>query len=122
MMVGFPNEMPKDLNNTINFPPKKGAVFMGIHITWPQPGSVLYDEAIRNGIIDRDIVDNFVNGRTGYEAHNFWPIYLPKGVTLRQLIHAKKKAYRNFYLRPGWIFQRLKWYLQDPSKILQDVK
>ncbi len=122
MMVGFPTETMEEINDTINFGPKTRADFMGIHITWPQPGSILYDEAIKEGIIDKDIIDKFVNKKTGYEAHSFWPVYLPKGITLKQLIDAKKRAYRKFYLRPIWILQRLRWYLQDPHKAFEDIR
>lgn len=122
MMLGFPQETMKEIDDTINFCPKTGADFMGIHITWPQPGSKLYKQAIKEKIISEDVIDNFVNGKFGDEFHDFWPVYIPKGLSLKQLIDAKKRAYRKFYLRPSWILQRFRWYLRSPEKLFSDLR
>lgn len=121
LMVGFPTETWKELNDTINFPISAGPDVIGIHITWPQPGSVLFEEAIKEGIIPKTIVDDFVKGKFGDNPITFWPVYIPKGLTLEDLVKAKKNAYRKFYLRPSWFLKRLIWYFRTPEKFAQDL-
>lgn len=120
MMLGFPTETKKEIEDTINFPIQAGVDFIGVHITWPQPGSVLYDEAIKEGVIRKTVVDDFVNGKYGSSLSDFWPVYIPKGLTYKDLVEAKKKAYRKFYLRPSWILRRIIWYFKTPEKFLSD--
>lgn len=121
MMLGFPTETKKEIEDTINYPILAGVDFIGVHITWPQPGSVLYDEAIREGIISKTVVDDFVNGKYGSNLSDFWPVYIPKGLTYQDLVEAKKKAYRKFYMRPSWFFRRIIWYFRTPEKLLSDI-
>lgn len=120
MMVGFPTETWKELWDTINFPILSGADVIGVHITWPQPGSILYDEAIRDGIISKTVIDDFVKDELSDDPLTFWPVYVPEGLTLQDLIKAKKIAYRNFYLRPSWFLKRVRWYFRKPEKFFQD--
>lgn len=121
MMVGFPTETWKELEDTINFPLLAGADIIGVHITWPQPGSILFQQAIKEGIIPQNVIDDFVIGKFGDDPLTFWPVYIPKGLTLEDLIMAKKKAYRKFYLRPSWFFKRIIWYFRTPQRFIQDL-
>jgi len=120
MMLGFPTETKKEIEDTINYPIFAGVDFIGVHITWPQPGSVLYNEAIKEGIISKTVVDDFVKGKYGNSLSDFWPVYIPKGLTYQDLANARKRAYRKFYLRPSWFIRRLIWYLRTPDKFLSD--
>lgn len=122
MMLGFPTETKKEIQDTINYPILSGADIMGIHITWPQPGSPLFDDAIKDGIIPKTIIDDFVNGKLGQDFYSFWPLYIPKGLALEDLMKAKRVAYQKFYLRPSWFFRRLLWYFRTPEKFSQDLK
>lgn len=122
MMLGFPTETMKEVEDSINYPVQTGADIMGIHITWPQPGSPLYDQAIKEGLVSKSVVDDFVNGKLGNDFSSFWPLYVPKGLTLKDLTEAKKRAYRKFYLRPDWFLRRLQWYFRTPDKFTQDLK
>jgi len=120
MMLGFPTETKKEIEDSITYPTKIGADVMGIHITWPQPGSPLYDEAIRDKIIPKTVVDDYVQGKYGESVTAYWPVYVPKGLELRDLVEAKKRAYRKFYLRPAWLIRRLQWYFKTPEKFFSD--
>lgn len=121
MMLGFPSETMTEIKDTIEFGPKSKADFMGIHITWPQPGSIIYDQAIAEGRLPADTIDRYVRG-DNHEVKEFWPVYVPDGITHEQLVEAKKLAYRHFYLNPGWVGRRLKTYIRDPGKIMTDSK
>ncbi len=122
MMLGFPTETKKELQATIDFPPKAGADFIGIHITWPQPGSVLFDQAIKERVIPATVIDDFVKGKFGDNLTEFWPVYIPKGLSYNDLVSARTRAYRKFFLRPAWITRRVIWYFRSPGKILSDFK
>ncbi|MBW2037873.1 MAG: B12-binding domain-containing radical SAM protein [Deltaproteobacteria bacterium] len=122
MMLGFPTETKKEIEDTINFPILIGADFIGVHITWPQPGSTLFEQSIKEGIIPKTVIDDFVKGKFGDDLASFWPVYIPKGLSYQDLVRAKKKAYRKFYLRPSWLFKRLRWYLRTPEKLFSDLR
>lgn len=122
MMLGFPTETKKEIEDTINLPILLGADFIGVHITWPQPGSVLFNQAIKKKVIPPTIIDDFVNGKFGHDFTNFWPVYIPKGLTYQDLVKARKKAYQKFYLRPSWVARRLHWYLRTPEKFFSDLR
>lgn len=121
MMLGFPTETKKELEDTINFPILAGSDFIGVHLTWPQPGSVLFDQAIREKIIPKTIIDDFVRGKSGKDFLSFWPVYIPKDLSYGDLVKARKRAYRKFYLRPTWFLKRLIWYTRIPEKFFSDL-
>ena len=53
---------------------------------------------------DPDIAETFT---PIYEHFLEDPVYTPSGITKKQLIEMHKKAYRSFYLRPGYLLKSL---------------
>ncbi len=121
LMLGFPQEGPAEIEDTVRFGTRCGADTMGIHLTVPLPGSDLFDQALTEGLFDKDIVDRFARGELGEGFRNVWPAYVPPGLTKRELVEAKKRAYRAFYLYPPWVFRRLWRDVRSISKLKQDL-
>jgi len=107
LMLGFPQEGPPEIEDTVHFGTRCGADTMGIHLTVPLPGSDLFDQALQEGLFDKNIVDRYARGELGEGFRNVWPAYVPPGLTKKDLVEAKKRAYRTFYLNPPWVFRRL---------------
>lgn len=121
LMVGFPEETKKELQDTINFGPRSKADFMGIRITIPLPGSEIFKIAQKEGKLPNDLVDRYADGSLGQGFAGVWPVYIPDGLTLEDLISAKKMAYRRFYLNIFWILRRLCSYFYSVKNLEHDI-
>lgn len=122
LMVGFPTEGKKEMWDTITIGSRVKADIIGIHITIPMPGSRIYTYAIENKIIPADIVDQYARGDLGWGWRNHFPLFVPKELTLKDLVWAKKMAYIYFYLSPGWWFRRVQVWFTMPQKFVDDLK
>lgn len=107
LMIGFPTETLKELDETVRFAGKSGADLIGVHLTVPLPGSELFESAIKDGIISPGIIDSYARGELGDGFRNSWPVYVPKGLSMKDLEDARKKAYRSFFMSPSWIMRRI---------------
>jgi len=124
LMVGFPTETKKELYDTVNFPLKVRYKpnIIGVHITLPLPGSILFKEAINEGVIDRNIIDDFIRGKFGDGFKDSWPYYLPRGLSIDDLKKARRNAYKKFYFRPSYILKRLRKDIFSLERLKNNLK
>lgn len=106
-MIAHPKETVKTIKDTIKFC-KRLALddFKMVYLT-PYPATPLYAEANKYGVLDKDW--RKMNAYTE-------PCFVPYGLTKRDLIKWRKKAYREFYLRPKIIFSYLS-QIRSPRQI-----
>ena len=121
-MLGFPTENGEDVEQTIRIGNKVKSDAIGVHITMPMPGSEMFELAIKEGLFKRSIIDDYALGKLGKGFRDNYPLYVPKGLTLEQLINAKKSAYRRFYLSPQWMLRRLRVWLTIKGRFKDDLK
>lgn len=124
MMLGFPEEGKKEIEDTVNFglklsPPPNT---IGIHITIPLPGAPLFEQAIKEKIIDPDTIDRYIAGDYGEKFNECWPFYVNKKVTLEYLREAQARGYKKFYWRPRYLWQRLVTDWKTPWRLKQDFQ
>jgi len=119
LMLGFPTEGRIEMEKTARYLVTSKADLMGIHLTCPLPGSRLFDQAIKEKIISKNIVDDFIAGKYGPD-YSFWPKYVPKGLQLSDLESIRGNALRKCYLRLGFVFQLLSYYFKFPRRIKYD--
>jgi radical SAM superfamily enzyme YgiQ (UPF0313 family) len=122
LMLGFPTEKKEDIDKTINCFKEFKPNIIGVHLTMPLPGSPLFEEAIRNKIIEGDVIDKFINGEYGESYKGSWPYYIPKGLTLQELVDARSEAYKKFYLRFNYICRRIVRDICSYTKLRTDIK
>ncbi len=122
LMIGFPGETMKEINDTVNFGLRAKADMIGIRLTVPLPGSEIFEYAIREGMIDRNVIDRYANGELGVGFTGVWPVFIPKGLALEQLINAKKRTYKKFYTNPFWILRRINLYIHSTERLKYDLK
>jgi anaerobic magnesium-protoporphyrin IX monomethyl ester cyclase len=113
-ILGYPGESEKDINATISLACKLDPDFAQFTICTPYPGTPLYKEVKRNGLL----------------ISQSWKDYSIMGSVMRipnidqnQLKRSLYKAYLRFYLRPSFLLRQIKArnkYLL--SKIIQGVK
>ena len=122
LMLGFPEEGKKEVEDTVNFPFKyrlKPNIF-GIHITLPLPGSMIYEKAIKEKKIPEDAIDHFIKGDYGPHFNESWPYYTNDKVPLSYLKEAITRAYRKFYFRLPYFWHRLRTDWHTGWRIKQD--
>jgi len=122
LMLGFPTESKEDLYETVNCPLRFKPNIIGVHLTMPLPGSPLFQDAIKNGIIEEDVIDKFIRGEYGETYKGAWPYYIPKGITYEELIKARSEAYKKFYLRPGYIIKRVFKDIKSFTRLRFDIR
>jgi radical SAM superfamily enzyme YgiQ (UPF0313 family) len=97
-MLGLPGETEETMQETISFAkslPLDVAVF---HITTPLPGTELFEQAKSRGEISPEVAwDKYLM----FSAEDL--PYVTKGLTKELLRRYESLAYKEFYMRPGYI-------------------
>jgi anaerobic magnesium-protoporphyrin IX monomethyl ester cyclase len=103
-MIGSPSETPDTIRQTIGFAKKLKVDFAQFAVTTPFPGTELYDMYMRERQ-DKIPWDSFVYAGTD---NSTTPVFESDKLSRADLKIWLKKAYREFYLRPGYFWQRLR--------------
>ena len=110
-MLGLPGDSEETIRQTLRFSRSLPLDRIVFFITQPYPGSELYQTANREGKINKEVSYRYY--------HNyFFPeklSYISEGLSAQMLKRYLKKAYRDFYLRPGYIFRQLGNYYEFPE-------
>lgn len=104
-MLGFPGETRELMQETVTFVKRIKPDIFGFHITILMPGSDLYEQAIREGKLERDLWDRYVRGEVTHQ-----PPYIPDGLTLEEMKQIQMNSYRQYYFTPGYLMRR---FLRD---------
>ena len=108
-MFGLPGETWDTVQETIDFVKRtlpNGAQF---NVTVPYPGTELYEMAIDQGLIPRDL------DWTQLFQHK--SILRTDEMSTDDLERARKMAYRSLYFNPGWILSNMLFLLKQPGDI-----
>jgi radical SAM superfamily enzyme YgiQ (UPF0313 family) len=103
-MLGSPGETPDTIRQTINFAKKLKVDFAQFSVTTPFPGTELYDIYMQNR---KESIswDSFVYAGTDNPT---MPVFESDKLTRDDLKTWLARAYRDFYLRPAYLWQRLR--------------
>ena len=108
LMIGLPGENESSIKDTLKFVKKLPIDRVVFFITQPFPGSELYKNACAEGKIARDVEYRYY--------HNFcFPkklAYIADGLSLEILRRYRAQFYREFYLRPSYLFKRVLQYTE----------
>lgn len=102
-MIGSPGESPETIQQTIQFAKKLKLDFAQFAVTTPFPGTKLYDLLGDKG--DDIPWESFVY--SGADSQ-ITPVFESDSLNRNDLKHWTRRAYREFYLRPSYIWQRLR--------------
>ena len=117
-MVGSPGESPETIRQTIQFAKKLRLDFAQFAVTTPFPGTKLYD-LYMNGNKKADIPwENFVYAGTGEGPS---PVFESNLLSRDDIQDWSKRAYREFYLRPSYAWQRLR-HTTSIGELKVDIK
>ena len=99
-IIGLPGETRKTILETIKFAIELDPDYVSFSLATPYPGTEFYNTALEEGY-NFDDWDLFANARYGD------PIYIPEGMTKKELKKLYALAYRRFYIRPKYIIKSL---------------
>ncbi len=113
VIFGLPGETEATIKQTIKFVKEIDPDYIQFYSAIPFPGTKFYDEAAKKGWITSKNWEDYELGKNIISTPN-----LP----VERLAYWRKRAYLQFYLRPGYIFGRLKKFIKKPKDILPFVK
>lgn len=98
-MVGHLIDTPDTIRESIEFAKSLPLTDLTVQINTPLPNTEQFREAARYGCLDcRD-----------YSRFSFFdPVFVPRGMTAGQLTDLHRQFYREFFWRPGTLWQQLK--------------
>ncbi|MBI2850386.1 MAG: cobalamin B12-binding domain-containing protein [Chloroflexi bacterium] len=117
-MIGSPGESPETIRQTIRFAKELKLDFAQFAVTTPFPGTKLHD-LYMHGKKNADIPwENFVYAGTG---EGLSPVFESDLLSRNEIRRWAKRAYREFYLRPSYYWQRLR-QIKSPGDLVVNVK
>lgn len=128
LVIGHPTETEEEMRQTCYFPLKlkksgiKCLGQIGIKPAVPMPGSRLWKVALEEGKMPTDFIDRYINFEYGEDFWQVWPTYVPDGLTQERMNALRKEGYMAYYLRPGYIWWRLKRNIANPHMLVDDLK
>ena len=103
-MIGTPVERTRqDVLDTIEYSIKLKPDFVMYNILTPFPGTTLYDEGVRDGVLNLEPWIDFMENPTEEFKAQVWDEHFTRD-ELRDLLHF---AYRRFYWRPKFVVRNL---------------
>jgi len=120
-MFGHPTEKPENLLKTISFVLQNDFKIIGVSIATPFPGSLLWQYALKEKIVDKKFIDNFSLGKLGKGYSGVYPVYIPKTLDRNWVYLQRKIIFRKFYLRPKYILNRIINDITSLTKIRNDI-
>ena len=102
-MIGNPGETREEIFETFAFSRKLDADFIHMTILTPFPGTKIYFDGLKSGIIRKDYWREFAENPT----RDFIPPHWDENFTLDELRELLVIGYKQFYTRPGYILKRL---------------
>ena len=101
-MIGFPGDTPETMQRTIDFARELNPHYASFSLCTPLPGTDIYDDVLKNGIMLQDTQDGVDEGLFALKGVFSYGELTPEmaGVYC-------KKAWKEFYARPGKILDVL---------------
>ena len=103
-MIGSPGETRAQMEESMRLAEELGPDYLHLSITTPFPETDLYRMGFERGVLKEDYWREFAaDPRPGF-IPKVWEEHLNRDELIRML----HKGYKDFYLRPGYIWKRLK--------------
>ncbi|MBD3334921.1 MAG: radical SAM protein, partial [Candidatus Eisenbacteria bacterium] len=103
-IIGSPSETAGDIEATMRLALDLDPDYCHITIMTPFPGTALYFQGLQQGVIERDVWREFAAD----PRPDFHPPYWEEIFSRDDLLAMIDTAYRRFYLRPRYIWKRLR--------------
>ncbi|MEJ2313532.1 MAG: radical SAM protein [Nitrospirota bacterium] len=111
-MIGNPGETREDIYATFEVMKALNPDYVHMTILTPFPGTKIYSDGLKAGIIERDVWREFAENPTP----GFVPPHWGEIFTREELNQLLVEGYRSFYLRPSYVFKRV-WGLRSLDEL-----
>lgn len=102
-MIGCPGETRDDIRQTFRVARDLDPDFLHLTILTPFPGTEIYLDGLKSGVIERDVWREFAA-----RPHlGFTPPHWPEIFSLEELDELLLEGYRGFYRRPSYLLKRV---------------
>ena len=101
-ILGFPWEGEEEIKATIKFAKKVNADLAFFNILNPYPGTPVYEQVIANNLFEQP--ENYES----HIIHGTDPLIKTTKLTSKQLRYWSGRAVLEYYLRPSYLFRKLK--------------
>ncbi len=98
ILMGFPWDTSESIHYNMQFARDLDPDVMEIFYIYPFPGAPLYKLAVEEGLLEDGVIPKQAYGE---------PCMATKHLSIKELGNLRRKAMRNFYLRPKIIFRTL---------------
>jgi len=116
-IVGHPGETRETMQQTLDLAIRLSPDTVQFYPIMVYPGTAAYDWYKQRGLIT---TDDFAKWLTPGGLHN--TVVRTEALTGEDLVRFCDHARREFYLRPGYVFYKLKQSLRDPQEMRRTVK
>jgi radical SAM superfamily enzyme YgiQ (UPF0313 family) len=99
-ILGLPEETPESIQATIDFACSLPADYASFNVAVPRAGTRLREDAVKDGLVDEDLI---IMDQSGFE-----PTLPTRGLSPEDLRRWRRRAVRSFYLRPSYLWRRLR--------------
>ena len=103
-MIGSPGETRAQVEESLRFATELGPDYLHLAITTPFPETDLYRMGFDKGVLKEDYWREFARDPSPGFVPRVWEEHL----TRDELIGLLHRGYKEFYLRPGYVWKRLK--------------
>lgn len=112
--LGHPGEKFSEMKETVNSIKKINPDYMDVTLCSPIPGSRLFDIAAREGKLP-------INFWSMVDKIKIMPIYVPDGITIKDMRQLQKLAYRKFYFSFRYFFHQL-WRVKTLKELRHKIR
>ncbi|MCB9793993.1 MAG: radical SAM protein [Alphaproteobacteria bacterium] len=114
-MIGTPTERSyEDVMDTIDYSIRLDPDFVMYNILTPFPGTTIYDEGLRDGVLDIEPWKKFMAEPDEHFKAQVWDEYFTRA-ELRDMLNL---AYRRFYWRPKFVVRNL-MQIKSPKDLMR---
>lgn len=106
IIFGLPGETEKTIQETLKFVKVINPDYVQFYSAIPFPGTRFYEEADKKGWITTKNWSDFELGKN---------IISTSKLPVERLAYWRRRAYLQFYLRPAYVWQKLKKFVKKPS-------
>src|ERR1700722_5246535 len=115
-ILGLPGETKETIEETIRFANEINPHTIQVSLAAPYPGTVLFDQAVKNGWLDTSNAD-LVDDAGGQIA----PLHYPH-FTQTEIFNSVEEFYRRFYFRSGKIASIVGEMVRDPQMMVRRLR
>lgn len=112
-ILGLPEETPQSLRETIAFACSLPADYASFNVAVPRAGTRLRERAVAEGLITSELR---VMDQSGFE-----PTLPSHALSVEELQRWRRRAVASFYLRPAYLWRRLR-HLRTPTELFSQLR